>query len=279
MEVHLIQPDIAWEDPSTSFARVHSLLSGRKIVPGSLLLLPEMAGNGFSMNVAVTAEPLDGPSVSMFRDLARRTKSYVIGGLVRRGVEQNPENQAVVLDPEGREILCYTKMHPFSLAEEDLVHAEGGGVAVCRIGDFTVAPVICYDLRFPELFRATLDHGADVMVVIANWPIARVDHWTTLLKARAIENQCYVLGVNRCGKDPSFIYPGKSAIFDPHGRCLAEAGAAEEIISATLSSSLLRDWRRAFPALRDRRNDLLPAPPPQGLDRVAGTEIGRYTHD
>jgi predicted amidohydrolase len=134
-------------------------------------------------------------------------------------------------------------------------------VEVCAIEEFAVAPFICYDLRFPELFRAALDHGADLMVVIANWPIARVDHWTTLLKARAIENQCYVLGVNRCGHDPSFIYPGKSAVFDPQGRCLAEAGAAAEIISATLDANLVRDWRRAFPALRDRRNDLLPAQP------------------
>jgi predicted amidohydrolase len=263
MDVFLLQTDIVWEDPEANFARIDHLTRQTRIPRQSLLVLPELCSTGFSLAVERTAEIATGRTTNYLRDLARRTQSYVVGGLVRKNAAGNAQNVAVLIDPSGEELTSYAKMHPFSLPGEDLVHLEGSQVEVCELEHFSVAPVICYDLRFPELFRAAVDCGADLFVVVANWPAARVDHWSTLLKARAIENQAYVVGVNRCGADPNFTYPGKSAVFDPQGKLLIEADANQGIFHAVLDPQLPVDWRRTFPALRDRRNDLLPPPPSQ----------------
>jgi predicted amidohydrolase len=121
---------------------------------------------------------------------------------------------------------------------------------VLSCGEVRVAPAVCYDLRFPELFRAV---RADVWCVLANWPTPRVEHWLTLLKARAIENQAYVIGVNRCGRDPGNEYPGRSQIISPRGEVLADAGDGEGIIQAALDMPALEAYRREFPVLRDAR--------------------------
>jgi predicted amidohydrolase len=123
----------------------------------------------------------------------------------------------------------------------------------CDVEGWNVQPTICYDLRFPELYRATGVRGAELICVIANWPAARESHWLTLLKARAIENQAYVAGVNRCGRDPNVEYSGRSQIIDPRGEVVADAGSAETIIAAELDREALRAYRAKFPALNDAR--------------------------
>jgi len=120
---------------------------------------------------------------------------------------------------------------------------------------FQVAPFICYDLRFPELFRASARRGAQLFAVIANWPLTRAQHWITLLQARAIENQAYVAGVNRCGRDPKLGYNGRSLIISPQGDILADAEDKECVISAELDLAGLLAWREKFPALQDMRPD------------------------
>ena len=116
---------------------------------------------------------------------------------------------------------------------------------------FVVAPFVCYDLRFPEIFRAAAHRGASLFVVIALWPVKRQQHWLTLLQARAIENQAYVVGVNRVGAEPEFLYPGRSVVVDPHGVIIADAGEREHILAAALDVNVVAAWRRDFPALRD----------------------------
>ena len=118
-----------------------------------------------------------------------------------------------------------------------------------------MAPFICYDLRFPELFRRTVVRGAQVYAVMANWPAPRIDHWFALLRARAIENQAYVAGVNRCGQDPSLAYCGRSAIFGPRGERLAEAGDAPAVIGCEIDLAELVEYRRDFPVLDDLRTE------------------------
>ena len=121
---------------------------------------------------------------------------------------------------------------------------------------FRSCPLLCYDLRFPELFRASVKQGANLFVVLASWPDSRMSHWHALLKARAIENQAYVIGVNRTGSDPNHKYIGGSKVIDPMGKIRAEALLEEELISFTLEHSLIEDWRISFPALLDIREDL-----------------------
>jgi len=116
-----------------------------------------------------------------------------------------------------------------------------------------VAPFICYDLRFPELFRMAVRQGAQLYVVIANWPASRVHHWVTLLQARAIENQAYVVGVNRCGSDPKVAYAGRSLVVSPRGVILADAGGGERVLSAELDLAALQAYRAEFPVLQDMR--------------------------
>lgn len=164
-------------------------------------------------------------------------------------------NEALVVG-SGAVLERYEKMHPFSLVSEQEHYTAGENVRVVACGAFAVAPTICYDLRFPELYRSAIDVGAEILVVIANWPAARIGHWMTLLQARAIENQAYVIGVNRVGQDPSQTYPGKSLIIDPQGEILAEGGSGPTLVRAVADRGILQDWRAGFPALRDRRQDL-----------------------
>ncbi|MBA3441983.1 MAG: carbon-nitrogen family hydrolase, partial [Pyrinomonadaceae bacterium] len=149
----------------------------------------------------------------------------------------------------------YCKLHPFTLGGESRNYLSGSGLQVLTCNEFTVAPFICYDLRFPEIFRAAVRRGANLFTVIANWPTPRSDHWITLLKARAIENQAYVVGVNRSGRDPQLSYSGQSMIFDPHGRVIAEADAEEGTISANLDLQALVSYRQELPFLKDMHAD------------------------
>ncbi len=147
----------------------------------------------------------------------------------------------------------FHKLHPFTFGGEAEHYTAGRDIKVFSAGVFAIAPFICYDLRFPEVFRAAVRRGANLFVVIANWPTPRDYHWTALLKARAIENQAYVIGVNRCGNDPHHFYLGHSVVLDPHGRTVAEAGTEEGIISADLDLPSLIRYRHEFPVIEDMR--------------------------
>jgi len=131
------------------------------------------------------------------------------------------------------------------------VHTAGKDVTVIEWQGLKIATLICYDLRFPELARAAVKAGAELLVFIAAWPIKRVQHWITLLQARAIENLAFVIGVNQCGTDPSLTYPGRSLVIDPHGIIIADAGEHENVLSAELEPAMMHAWRSQFPALHD----------------------------
>lgn len=248
-----VQMDIAWEDRPANYARADGLLSQAGIAPGSLVVLPEMFATGFSLDVAATVEPEHGPTATWLADLARRTKCAVIGGLVRPGRETSAmgRNELLACAPDGSELARYQKIRTFRYTREYLHYERGRQVATFDWGGFRICPLICYDLRFPELFRRGVSLGAQLFVVIASWPSVRADHWVTLLRARAIENLAYVLGVNRSGTDPYLDYPGRTILVDPHGEIVADAGASEGVITATASFPVVEDWRREFPALQD----------------------------
>ena len=218
MRAHLFQYDIAWEDPAANFDAVRGMAAGAGIARGDLVVLPEMYATGFSLNVETTADE-EGAQASFLRELAVEHGATVVGGITVRGKEK-ARNRALVFGPGGEALASYDKVHPFSFGREHEVFEGGDGVSLFEWGGLRVCPVVCYDLRFPELFRLGLDGGAEAFVVIANWPSARHEHWLTLLRARAIENQALVLGVNRCGADPFLEYAGGS---------LAVGGDGEEL--------------------------------------------------
>ena len=270
------QFDIAWEDKPANYRRVAALVAAAKLPPGTLLLLPEMFATGFTMRAESVAEPVGGSTAQFLAELARQHAIFVQAGVVLWGEpEQSPEdrapvfeaegcaapssrsatarcrNEALVFDPAGRLLACYAKIHLFSPAGEPEHYAPGRTPTLFTWREATVAPAICYDLRFPELFRAATCLGAEILTVIACWPAAREAHWLTLLAARAIENQCYVAAANRCGQAPTGLtYSGRSQIIDPTGVVLVDAGSDEGVIQAELDLAALRRYRHAFPALR-----------------------------
>ncbi|WP_294400490.1 carbon-nitrogen family hydrolase [Prosthecobacter sp.] len=246
-----MQIDSVWEDRSANLAKARQLIASAKPQPGSLIILPETFSTGFSMNLAVTAEPEKGPTEQFLREMATQYQSSVIGGVVTPTSDGRGKNQALAIAPDGSVLARYTKNYPFSLGGEDKAHVAGTGVALFEWQGLRIAPLICYDLRFPELARSAIRAGADVLVFIAAWPVKRIQHWITLLQARAIENLAYVIGVNRCGADPEFTYTGRSLVIDPHGLIIADAAEQERVISAQVDPSIVRDWRSQFPALRD----------------------------
>jgi omega-amidase len=261
MLVACCQLDIAWEDKARNHERVSALLDRDPLPRGALLLLPEMFSTGFSMHVARVSEGPERQSERFLADLARARGLTVHAGLVTTAADGRGQNEAVTFDPSGRELARYRKLHPFSFGGESTHYAAGDRISTYDWQGLTVAPFICYDLRFPEAFRAATRRGAQLLTVIANWPRERELHWLTLLRARAIENQAFVAGVNRCGADPRLTYGGRSLIIDPRGEILAEAGPDEGLLRAELDLASLTAWRRTFPALADMRDDLAPSLP------------------
>lgn len=254
MKIFCVQCDIVWENQPANYARVRELLAAEIFPAGSLVLLPEMFSTGFSMKVASVAEDSPSATEEFLAQTARELGVFILGGLVTRRADGRGRNQAVAFSPAGKEVARYNKIQTFTLGGESQHYAAGKEIVTFSWQNFVVAPFICYDLRFPELFRRAVRQGAQLFVVIANWPAPRIHHWTALLQARAIENQAYVVGLNRCGTDPKQTYSGRSMIIGPRGEILAAAGDGERVISAEVDLAALLAYRVEFPALQDMRH-------------------------
>ena len=256
MRVVCFQLNIQWEDKEANYATIDRMLEQTMPQPGSLVVLPEMFSTGFSMNVQSIAEGEPSQTVAFLTRCARKFGVWMLGGLVTTFPNGRGRNEAVVVNPHGIETSRYSKIHPFTFGREGDFYSGGDEIKMFEWDGLVVAPFICYDLRFPEVFRLAMQKGAQFFPVIANWPAAREEHWITLLKARAIENQAYVAGVNRCGVDLKLEYSGRSVILDPCGEVLADAGNEQNVISADVDVDAIEKWRAEFPALRDMRCEI-----------------------
>lgn len=250
MRIALIQMDLAWEAVEENHRRADALLAEAKRRGAELALLPEMFSTGFSMDSARIAQPPGGPSEAFLRGAARDLGLTILATVPEAG-EPAPRNMALLVAPDGS-LHRYAKIHPFSFAGEDEAYAAGDRLVTATVGSLRVTPFVCYDLRFPEPFRAVAD-DTDLFAVVANWPEARSAHWKTLLRARAIENLAYVAGVNRVGEGGRLRYAGDSAVISPWGETLVEGGDQEVVLVCDIEAEAVADARRRFPALRDRR--------------------------
>ncbi|MEO1527700.1 MAG: nitrilase-related carbon-nitrogen hydrolase [Planctomycetota bacterium] len=251
MRIVAVQLNMAWEDKAANHDRVRELLSNAAVPPGSLIIVPEMFETGFSMKLEAAAQTEDRAGEALLRELAIQYESAMMGGVAAPVENGTSKNECVVFGPDGNELVRYQKMQPFSHSGEDKYYPAGAAHCLFEWQGVRIAPFICYDLRFPEIFRAAVMDGAELITLIACWPQKRSEHWVRLLQARAIENLAPVVGVNRCGREPGLDFDGRSAAFDHMGQPLFEATADEQVLMVEFDMQAARDWRGHFPALRD----------------------------
>jgi predicted amidohydrolase len=252
MRVAAIQHDIVWEDPKANFEALAPRVAGAAAAGARLVVLTEMFATGFSMNVAATAEPVGGPATSFLIEQAQRHDVWLAGSVAERNEDANrPFNTLVLAAPDGA-VHRYRKIHPFTHAREHEHFAAGDRHVTVEVDGMRVTLFVCYDLRFADEFWAT-GAATDAYVVPANWPETRRVHWRTLLRARAIENQAYVVGVNRVGSGGRLYYAGDSMIVDPMGEILASAAGREATLLCEIDAATVTATRDRFRFLQDRR--------------------------
>ncbi|MDJ0929087.1 MAG: amidohydrolase [Gammaproteobacteria bacterium] len=247
LTVTLIQADLCWQDPVANRELIHDSI--RSVgTPGHLIVLPEMFTTGFTMDATTVAETMAGETVQWLQRMAADLGAVITGSLVIRDGERY-FNRLLWVPPDGS-VGHYDKRHLFRMANEQDHYAAGQKREVFRLGEWRICPLICYDLRFPVWSRGVDEF--ELLLYVANWPAARRSAWTTLLPARAVENLCYVAGVNRVGTDGNGRdYAGDSGAWDHLGRPVAQAGDQECVISAELDGDALLRYRQKFPAQLD----------------------------
>jgi predicted amidohydrolase len=252
MRVAAIQSDIVWEDPPANFERLRPWLAAAAAAGARLVALPEMFACGFSMETGRVREPEGGPSARFLEEAARANGLWVCGSIPELAPgAARPHNTLVLAGPRGQ-VHRYHKIHPFSFAREHEHYEAGREHVTVDVEGVRCSLFVCYDLRFADEFwvRAA---ATDLYIVVANWPDRRRHHWTSLLQARAIENQAYVVGVNRVGRGNDLDYCGDSRIVDPWGEVLAAAAGGETMIVAEVDARVVKGAREKFPVLADRR--------------------------
>ena len=249
LRVTLVQQPLVWHDPAANRTRFEALLmplAGR----ADLIVLPETFTSGFSMEVERSAEPAAAETCEWLAQLAARLDSAVTGSVITS--EAGRYYNRLLWAAPGAEVRHYDKRHLFRMGREHLHFTPGRETWSVAWRGFRVCPLVCYDLRFPVFSRRRAELDYDLLLYVANWPAARAEAWRALLRARAIENQAYVIGVNRVGEDGRGIpYAGDSAAIDFLGRTLAEAGNTPAILSVELAAEPLAAFRDSFPAHLD----------------------------
>lgn len=254
MKIGLGQLDIVWENKKQNQIKCEQMLKEAKKNSVDLLIFPEMTLTGFSMNTNVIGENFEASdTIAFFQKKSIEYQMAIVFGYVEK-TDKKALNRLVFID-RGSILIHYAKIHPFSFGEENLYYQCGNTLGQCVFGDFHMSTFICYDLRFPELFQAC-SKKSEVMVVIANWPQTRVEHFRALLKARAIENQCYVIGVNRVGEGKGLIYEGSSGIYDPYGQLITKETNSEQLIIGEIEKNIVINCRKEFPQQNDKRFSL-----------------------
>jgi predicted amidohydrolase len=247
LKVTLVQSKIFWEDKKKNFAHFGNKIESIK-EKTNLIILPEMFSTGFTMNAPRFADKPKGEAYDFLKYYSNKKKSCICGSVIVK--EKNKYYNRLLLSfPDGK-VFHYDKRHLFRMAEENLVYSGGNKKLIVKIKEWRVALFICYDLRFPVWLRNKNNY--DLAVFIANWPERRAYHWKSLLLARAIENQSYVAGVNRIGKDGNKInYTGDSAVINPLGEYVINAKNKSGTFTAVLSKKTIDNYKKNFPAHKD----------------------------
>jgi len=252
LKLALAQLDIAWEDKIVNKETAQQFIKQAATENADMILFPEMTLTGFSMNTPLIGET-NNETTEFFNEMSSKFNISIGFGYVDG--TSNSKNIYSVVAPSGAELVNYTKIHPFSFGEETEFYQSGNGVCTFDAFDFTISPFICYDLRFPEIFQIA-SKTATLITVAANWPIERREHWIILLKARAIENQCYIAGINRVGQGNGLSYSGDSMIIDPLGNIISSLYMEDGLIIADIFPYIVTQTRENFKLKEDRKEAL-----------------------
>lgn len=256
MKLALLEMKVSFECEEENLSRCRRALGSAARLGADFALLPEMSLTGFTMQPKKTGQ-INERCVEAFSDLARDLFMNIGVGYIKKANNEYFNNY-VIIDKHGHVLGEYSKIHPFSYAGEDKIYSPGTEIISLSVEGFKVGPTICYDLRFPELYQA-VSQNSGLITVAASWPKARSEHWDILLKARAVENQCYIAGVNISECTDGYEYSGGSAIIDPYGHVVsqsAEKGQYWEIFMADISMEDIYKYELSFPVKKDRKPSL-----------------------
>jgi len=256
MKIAIVSFNQIWENKHENMISCIAYIKKAVSLNSEIIIFPEMTLTGFSMKSHEIAECIDNSeTIDFFKSLAKEYAITITFGMVLIS-PQKPTNNLIVISPLGKILVNYAKIHPFSFLLEDKYYSKGNELAQCIINNIPFGFTICYDLRFPEIFQA-LSKQSEIIVTIANWPEARKDHWETLLKARAIENQCVCIGVNRIGEDGNGItYTKSSSVFNQSGQRIQSEISENELHVFDINTSQINEERQRFPLKNDRRIEL-----------------------
>jgi len=260
MKLALAQLDITYENKVKNKEITKQFIKYAVTESVDMILFPEMTLTGFSMNTSFIGET-NNETLEFFKEMSSKYNIYIGFGYVEGTLHAKnkycvvspwPETQGV---PQNVELVNYTKIHPFSFGHENNFYESGNEIKLFNAFGFTITPFICYDLRFPEIFQIA-SKNATLITVAANWPIERREHWITLLRARAIENQCYIAGINRVGQGNGLNYSGDSMIVDPLGNIIGSLYMEEGLVIADICEDEVTNIRGKFRLKNDRRETL-----------------------
>lgn len=251
MKIGLFQYNPYWEDKEKNMKKIFDIFD-KFYESCELICFPEMTLTGFSMKPQKISEELKGQTYSFFRELAIKKSVNLVYGFARKQGDSF-FNTLVVLSKKGEILKTYDKIHLFSFAGENKIFTSGSIVENVEIAGVKIGLSVCYDLRFPELYRIFAYEKIKIMINIANWPDSRIEFWKALLKARAIENQAYIVGVNRIGADSVNIYSGCSSVYDPLGNTVLEIINEEGIFYFEPDFEFLEEVRNKYPFLNDMK--------------------------
>ncbi len=249
LKITIVQSDIHWENKEKNLSMFDEKLSGIDSDVTDLIVLPEMFSTGFSMNAHYLAEDMEDDTALWLKKKSFEKKVDITGSVI---IKENGNffNRLIWAKSDGS-ISRYDKRHLFKMAGEDKIFEAGKGRITVDLNGWKIAPFICYDLRFPVWCR-NIASDYDIAIFIASWPRSRSAHWRILLQARAVENQCYVLGVNRIGRDGNnIVYDGSSLIINPLGKIILDFKDRESVNTEEFSYDLLKEYRKEFPAWQD----------------------------
>jgi omega-amidase len=247
-----------WEEPEKTLDKAGVFIRHAAASGAALICFPEQFATGWDPQPCRNIQDIHGSIVSSLQELAKESGIAILGSF-RQANDPLPKNTAVAIGNDGRILATYAKMHLFSYGHEDQGSSPGTDLGIFSLGTLTCGIAICYDLRFPDLFRLYARKGVKTVFVPSAWPQIRTRHWELFIQARALENQMYVIGVNTTGQTPVESYSGDSITADPHGTIISRANDAEQLVFTDLDPAVVDATRRQFPVEKDRRDTLYQA--------------------